>query len=121
MRTKLRSKITLLFMTCAVLLAIPAIALADTITADPDPANVVVVENNVNKVPGATGSAKVWLTVDDNSTDPVNGCNANSTNLVSISLSSDNPDVTFDSSGTKANPASLIDCTSAFGKEIGTR
>ena len=34
MRTKLRSKVTLLFMTCAVLLAIPAIALADNIQND---------------------------------------------------------------------------------------
>ena len=36
MRTKLRSKISLLFMTCAVLLAIPAIALADNAIADGD-------------------------------------------------------------------------------------
>src|SRR5215216_3673378 len=98
MRTYLRGKITLLFMTFGLLLAIPAIALADTINADPNPATVVVVENNVNKAPGETGTAKVWLAVDDNSTDPVNGCNANTTNPVSITLSSNNPDVTFDSS-----------------------
>jgi hypothetical protein len=36
MRTWLRSKITLLFMTCAVVLAIPAIALADNAVADGD-------------------------------------------------------------------------------------
>jgi hypothetical protein len=34
MRTKLRSKVTLLFMTCAVVLAIPAIALADNVKND---------------------------------------------------------------------------------------
>src|SRR5215217_6520332 len=34
MRTKLRGKISLLFMTCAVLLAIPAIVLADNIVDD---------------------------------------------------------------------------------------
>jgi hypothetical protein len=119
MRTYLRGKVTLLFMTFGLLLAIPAIALADTITADPAPADIVVVENNVNKVPGDTGSAKVWLTVDDNSTDPVNGCNANDTNPVSITLTSSSPDVTFDSSGTKANPASLTVCGSAAAKEIG--
>ena len=119
MRTKLRGKVTLLFMTLGLLLAIPAWALADTITANPDPATIVVVENNVNKAPGETGTAKVWLTVDDNSTDPVNGCNADSNNPVSITLSSNNPDVTFDSPGTKANPATLTACGSAAGKEIG--
>jgi hypothetical protein len=36
MRTRLRSKVTLLFMTCAVLLAIPAMALADTVTNNID-------------------------------------------------------------------------------------
>jgi hypothetical protein len=36
MRTMLRSKVRLLFMTCAVVLAIPAVALADTTIADGD-------------------------------------------------------------------------------------
>jgi hypothetical protein len=36
MRTKLRSKVTLLFMMCAVLLAIPAVALADNTISDGD-------------------------------------------------------------------------------------
>src|SRR5215203_2766332 len=120
MRTILRSKVTLLFLTIAVLLAIPAIAaIADTITADPDPATIAVVENNVNKAPGGTGTAKVWLAVDDNTTDPVNGCNANSSNPVAITLSSNDSDVTFDSTGTTANPASLTGCDAVNGKQIG--
>jgi len=99
-------------------LAIPAIALADTISADPV-VNTVVVENNVSKAAGESGTVKVWLANDDNATDPVNGCNANTSNPVSITLSSNNSDITFDSSGTKANPASLTNCGSLNGKEIG--
>jgi hypothetical protein len=52
MRTKLRSKVTLLFMTCAVVLAIPAIALADnlqdTVTGG-SPSKTI-----------ATGTANAW-------------------------------------------------------------
>ena len=40
MRTKLRGKISLLFVTLAVMLAIPAIALADIIVADGDTVTV---------------------------------------------------------------------------------
>src|SRR5918995_3084576 len=99
MRTFLRGKATLLFMTLGLLIAIPAVALADIITADPDPATVNVVEENVGKVPGSTGTVKVWLTEQGPSDgDPVGGCNANDANAVAITLSSNSSDVTFDSS-----------------------
>ena len=117
MRTFLRGKMTLLFLTLGLLIAIPAIALADVINTDAN-ATTVVVESAVSKAPGDTGAVKVWLTQADPN-DDVGGCNATSTNKVSVALSSPDSDITFDSSGTKANPALLEDCGPTNGKEIG--
>ena len=101
MRTRLRGKVTLLFMTCAVLLAIPAMALADTLQIN----NTLVVGSNVSKDPGQSGTGKVWLDPSDNSTDPQNGCNATDPAPVTV---------TFTSSDTSkiANPApvTLTEC-----------
>jgi hypothetical protein len=59
MRTMLRGKISLLFMTCAVLLAIPAIALADVISGDADADALDTPHGNsriANQQPGTTVS-----------------------------------------------------------------
>jgi VCBS repeat-containing protein len=82
MRTFLRGK-ALLFVVCAVVLAIPAIALADIVIV-----NEANIAGDQNKKPGDTGTAKVSL-VNQNNTqgDDVNGCNAGgSGNQVSVTL-----------------------------------
>jgi hypothetical protein len=84
MRTRLRSKTTLLFMTCAVILALPAMALADTLQIN----NTLVVGSNVSKDPGQSGTGKVWLDPSDNSTDPQNGCNATDPAPVTVTFTS---------------------------------
>src|SRR5215218_6887316 len=69
MRTWMRSKVRLLFITCAVLLAIPAIALADQINADGD----IVAPNNQTTVnlgdvdPGQKLTTKVSFQLNCNS------------------------------------------------------
>jgi hypothetical protein len=71
MRTKLRSKVTLLFMTCALLIAVPAVAaIADSIDAD-----IVGVSSN-NSGPYKAGSATpvsvdYWISASGS-----NGCDA---------------------------------------------
>jgi MBG domain/Bacterial Ig-like domain len=104
MRTKLRSKVTLLIMTCALLLAVPAIAaLADTLIIS----NSVTVNQNVTKTPGDTGTANVTLNVTNGTPDgDTNGCNANGSNPVTATLSSNNSDVTFPS----GNTATITGC-----------
>jgi hypothetical protein len=69
MRTRLTSRISLLFMAFALLLALPAMAFADTLQIN----NTLVVGSNVSKDPGQSGTGKVWLDPSDNSTDTQNG------------------------------------------------
>ena len=77
MRTKLRSKVTLLFMTFGLLLAIPAIALADTVIITND----VALNTNATKNPGDTGTANVRVDVTNGTPDgDATGCNANGSN-----------------------------------------
>jgi hypothetical protein len=101
MRTRLTSRISLLFMAFALLLALPAMAFADTLQIN----NTLVVGSNVSKDPGQSGTGKVWLDPSDNSTDTQNGCNATTSAPVTV---------TFTSSDTSkiANPApvTLTDC-----------
>src|SRR5215203_3902408 len=92
MRTKLRSKVTLFFVVCAVLLAIPAVALAvDTLNV-----NDLSTGGNVSKTANSTGSAQIYLTAGDrtNPTGPpndANGCNADATNKTKVTLTSSDP------------------------------
>jgi hypothetical protein len=109
MRTYLRGKLTLLFMSFALMLALPAMALADTLQIN----NTLVVGSNVSKDPGQSGIGKVWLDASDNSTDTQNGCNA--TNQAPVI-------VTFTSSDTSkiANPApvTLTSCGTTAAQDF---
>ncbi|WP_027481672.1 PxKF domain-containing protein [Deinococcus pimensis] len=64
----------------------------DVITAG-DVKNGVITTGDVTKVPGETGTVRLFLTASDNSTDPVNGCNANPQNPVTITLTSSDRNV----------------------------
>src|SRR5215218_7250874 len=103
MRTWLRGKVTLLFMMLGLLLAIPAIALADTLLIQND----VNVNANATHAPGDTGAANVVLNVTNGvPAGDTNGCNANGSNPLTATLSSNNADVTFPS----GNTATITGC-----------
>jgi hypothetical protein len=85
MRTRLRSKVTLLFMTLGLLLAIPAVAFADQILADVD----TVTANpqgsaSISVAPGATVNKTVQFYLDCTSRN--NHLNPGSTNNMTFSL-----------------------------------
>src|SRR5215217_4663302 len=71
MRTYLRGKITLLFMTFGLLIAIPAVALADVIVADGDTGDVVTTPQQTVELgtvaPGATVTKNASFTLQCNS------------------------------------------------------
>ncbi len=104
MRTRLTSRLSLLFMAFALVLALPAMAFADTLQVN----NTLVVGSNVSKDPGQSGTGKVWLETTDPS-DPVNGCDATGSNPATVTFTSSdtskiaNPDsVTLTGCGTSA-------------------
>ena len=91
MRTKLRSKFTLLFMTCAALLAIPAIALADDISNNLDADVDAVAEVMPLNVGGADGTTQLYVTPRNG--DGKNGCNLTGSTTLTLAVSSSNPSV----------------------------
>ena len=95
MRTTLRSKLTLLFMAFAMVLALPTVAFADVVQT-----NDVVAGNNATKAPGESGKASVYLDTTD-STDPVNGCNATGSAPATINLTSSSSKLTFPNGSSK--------------------
>jgi hypothetical protein len=90
MRTKLRSKVTLLFLTCAVLLAIPAIVLADNIGNNLDGS----IDADVETTSVNTGSTKnVGYLVQPLGGDGKPGCNLTGSTTLVVSVSSSNTSV----------------------------
>src|SRR5215204_7556340 len=95
MRTFLRGKVTLLFIMLGLLLAIPAVALADTLIITND-ITLATSNTNATKNPGDTGTAYVRLDVTNGTpAGDTNGCNASGTNPLTVELKSNNADVTF--------------------------
>src|SRR5688572_9590547 len=88
MRTYLRGKITLLFITCAVVLAIPAIALADNITND-----ITATAEVMALQVGATSGYTTTLSVIPQNGDGKNGCNLTGGTSAPFSVISSNPSV----------------------------
>jgi hypothetical protein len=60
----------------------PGLVLADEVVND-----VVNNRESVTIQPGETATVRYWLVVNDNATDPVNGCNVNSGNPATLSFS----------------------------------
>jgi hypothetical protein len=75
MRTKLRSKVTLLFMTCAVLLAIPTIALADIVADSINDVSTNVGSRTIVAGDSTSVGYRIQNTNSNNSPDPQNSCN----------------------------------------------
>jgi hypothetical protein len=88
MRTYLRGKITLLFMTCAVLLAVPAIALADDISNNLDASVDAAAEVMPLTTGGADGTTQLFVTPRNG--DGKNGCNLTGGTSLGLSVSSSN-------------------------------
>src|SRR5215218_8695690 len=88
MRTYLRGKMTLLFMTCAVLLAVPAIALADDISNNIDASVDAAAEVMPLTTGGANGTTQLFVTPQNG--DGKNGCNLTSSKTLGLSVSSSN-------------------------------
>ncbi|MDQ3931115.1 MAG: Ig-like domain-containing protein [Chloroflexota bacterium] len=93
MRTMLRGKFTLLFMTCAVLLAIPAVALADFVSNNIDNTIDTTLETMTLTQGGANGTTTVWVQADTAATDPVNGCNLKQDASLTVNVASGNTSV----------------------------
>jgi hypothetical protein len=88
MRTFLRGKITLLFITCAVVLAIPTIALADDITND-----ITATAEVMALQVGATSGNTTTLSVIPQGGDGKSGCNLTGSTSATFSVNSSNPSV----------------------------
>jgi hypothetical protein len=122
MRTKLRSKATLLVVVCAVLVATPVVAaLADIVQVN----DVNVGTANASKAPGATGIANVWLEPTNNEPSPdVNQCNvgvANDGFTATVTLqSSDINKVYFGPANNKsATTTTVLDICDNFPENPG--
>src|SRR5215212_9495462 len=82
MRTFLRGKITLLFMTCAVLLAIPAIVFADDLRNDLD--NSFEADFEVLSLPAGGASDDVNIVLQTQGGDGDAGCNLDGTEKIEV-------------------------------------
>jgi hypothetical protein len=91
MRTMLRGKITLLFIVCTVLLAVPAIALADDISNNLDASVDAAAEVMPLTTGGADGTTQLFVTPRNG--DGKNGCNLTGGTSLGLSVSSSNPSV----------------------------
>jgi MBG domain-containing protein len=103
MRTRLTSRLSLLFLSFAMVLAIPAVAFADIVIVN----DVNVGVGNASKAPGDTGIANVWLEPTNN--DPArdfNGCNVGvKDDGVKATVTLKSSDVNKVYFGTAANPS----------------
>jgi hypothetical protein len=90
-RTRLRGKISLLFVAFAALLAVPAIALADDIANNLDPTIDAVAEQMPLTAGGANGTTQLYVTPRNG--DGKNGCNLTGSTSLVLSVSSSNTSV----------------------------
>jgi hypothetical protein len=100
MRTKLRSKISLLFMTCALVLAVPAIALADLVGDSLNGVDATVASKSI--VAGDSTSVGYFIrNINTNNGDTQNQCNTADTSPATVTI---NPPA---GSNVTATPGSL--------------
>ena len=76
-------KLTAFAVAMAMVVLGAGVALADVLTV-----NELNLAGDQSRVRGATGTVQTYLRVTDNTTDPVNGCNANDSSPVSVSFTS---------------------------------
>ena len=92
-------------------LTIAGAAIADTISGD---ANSITtnIESTVTVAPGGSGTGKFALVVNDNATDPANGCNAQTSNPVVLHIASNRSWLTL---GASSISLAACDDTGAAG------
>src|SRR5829696_2590497 len=109
MRTKLRTKTTLLVVMCALLIAVPAVAaIADNVQV-----NDMAAGANVTKTPGETGTASVRIIANSDPNRDRANCNVSAKSPATVSLSASPNKITFDST------AQITSCKNAGTKRIG--
>jgi hypothetical protein len=109
MRTKLRTKTTLLVVMCALLIAVPAVAaIADNVQV-----NDVGAGANATKTPGESGTASVRIVANSAPSGDRANCNVSSKSPATVSLSASPNEITFDSA------AQITSCKNAGTKRIG--
>ncbi|HSL01223.1 MAG TPA: PxKF domain-containing protein [Rubrobacteraceae bacterium] len=107
----LRGKLTLLFMSFALVLAIPTVALGDNVQT-----NDVDTGANTSKEPGQSGTANVRIVGTNSPGGDFAGCNVSTTNPATVSFSgSPSGKVTFDGSGS----VQITECGSSGAKQLG--
>jgi hypothetical protein len=110
MRTRLRGNVTLLFMTLGLLLAVPAVALADNVTNEVT--NGVGTQRNI--APGGTTSVKYWILA--TSAGGLSGCDAADGSAATVTLTATPKLSTFAAGQTPAtvtmspNPQTFTAC-----------
>jgi HYR domain len=111
MRTWMRSKVTLLSMTCAVLLAVPAIALADQVANSLDASVDTTAETMALNEGGSNGTTTIYVNPANGDGKP--GCNLQG-DSITVSLASS------DTSIATVSPSSITlnGCGSTSGKTI---
>ena len=110
MRTYLRGKITLLFMTFGLLLAIPAVALADIVTNNLDATVDNTAEVMTLEEGGADGTSRLYVNNQNTAAgDTNNACNLAGTSNLQLDVTSSDPSVAT------VSPSSVTinDCTTA--------
>src|SRR5215211_729083 len=101
MRTKLRGKLPLLFVVCALLVAIPVVAaLADTVVND-----VTVSTDNKTITKGKSTTVKYWIQVQGAGIDGQGGCNASDSTPATVTIIAP-PNVSVNG-GSSGQPAQL--------------
>src|SRR5215204_916381 len=109
MRTKLRTKTTLLVVMCALLIAVPAVAaIADNVQV-----NDMAAGANVTKTPGETGTASVRIIANSAPSGDRANCNVSASSPATVSLSASPNKITFDST------AQITSCKNTGTKQIG--
>ncbi len=91
MRTKLTSRLSLLFMSFALMLALPAMAFADNISNNVDGTMDAVAETMALNVGGANGTTQLYVAPTNG--DGKNGCNLTGSTSLGLSVSSSNTSV----------------------------
>ena len=118
MRTKLRGRFALLFVACAVLLAIPAMALADVITNTLEDNTVDTVAEEMPLTVGSSSGTTTIYVLPTNTKDFPDGqgqnCNLNGDSYIELDVTSSNTNVAT------VSPATLRidDCGQPLGKSI---
>ncbi|MDQ3707570.1 MAG: hypothetical protein M3437_20545, partial [Chloroflexota bacterium] len=117
MRTRLmRGKITLLFMTCAVLLAVPTIALADDLRNNID--NSFDANFEVLTLPASGASQNVNVVLQTQGSDGDNGCNLDGSEKIQVQAVSSSSAASVKWALTGTDKVDFLDCGASNSRNL---